>query len=41
MNGRKRTDVEVTSCESPAISQVQRAYVEAREQYPDDVIVLT
>src|SRR5215467_8293662 len=26
MNGRNRTDVEVTSCESPAISQVQKAY---------------
>ena len=40
MNGRNRTDVEVTSCESPAISQVQKAYDDAREQHPDDVIVL-
>ena len=41
MNGRNRTDVAVTSCESPAISQVQNAYDDAREQHPDDVIVLT
>src|SRR5215831_14979534 len=41
MNGRNRTDLAVTSCESPAISQVQNAYDDAREQHPDDVIVLT
>jgi len=41
MNDRNRTDVVVTSCESPAISHVQNAYDDAREQHPDDVIVLT
>lgn len=41
MNGRNRTDVAVDSATSPTISSVQQAYNDARQQHPDDVIVLT
>jgi len=41
MNDRDRFDVQVDSSESPATSQVQRIYNDARQQHPDEVIVLT
>jgi parallel beta-helix repeat protein len=41
MNGRNRFDLTVDASASPTISQAQQAYDTAREQHPDDVIVLT
>jgi len=41
MNDRDRFDVQVDSSESPATSQVQSIYDDARQQHPDEVIVLT
>lgn len=41
MNGRNRFDLTVDASESPTISQAQQAYDSARQQRPDDVIVLT
>ncbi len=41
MNGRGRTDLVLDAGTFPAISAVQQAYDGARQQHPDDVIVLT
>jgi hypothetical protein len=41
MNGRNRFDLAVDAGTTPTISQVQQAYSTARQQHPDDVIVLT
>jgi hypothetical protein len=41
MNGRNQFDLAVDAGTSPTISQVQQAYNTARQQHPDDVIVLT
>jgi F5/8 type C domain/Right handed beta helix region len=41
VNGRNRTDVAVDSSIFPTISAVQQVYDAARQQHPDDVIVLT
>jgi parallel beta-helix repeat protein len=41
MNGRNRFDLTVDASASPTISQAQQAYDSARQQHPDDVIVLT
>ncbi len=41
MNGRNRTEVAIDSSTFPTISGVQQMYNDARQQHPDDVIVLT
>ena len=41
MNGRRRTDVAIDAATFPLISQVQQTYDAARQQHPDDAIVLT
>jgi hypothetical protein len=41
MNGRNRFDLTVDASAIPTISQAQQAYDSARQQHPDDVIVLT
>jgi len=41
MNGRGRFDLAVDASTSPTISQVQQLYNAARQQHPDDVLVLT
>jgi hypothetical protein len=41
MNGRSRTDIALDASSYPTISSVQQAYNDARQQNPNDVIVLT
>src|SRR5262249_44189754 len=40
MNGRNRIDIDVDSSDSATITAVQHTYDAARQQHPDDVIVL-